>query len=263
MRACVAARKYLAAGWFRIHFAKTFVKNSPVTAAVRAGLCAQWSYRARAENEASYRFRGLETRLRASGIGGESRALAKRAIADEERHREACDQEAQRWGGAAQSHSPVCLPPPTTGETANRRLEFEVVTLCCIAETLNSIYLAEIVRSAVDQELKLRTRDILSDEVSHSRLGWFFLARSGADLAWLSAEMPRILRSAAHEELLESRNAAIVHEGYGLYAPGPLAALFRASVEEVVLPGLANHGLDPGPALAWLGLGVGPASSER
>lgn len=226
--------------------------NSAAAPTVRAGLRAQWSYRARAENEASQRFRGLRGRIHLQGIGGEVHALAGLAITDEERHRAACDEEAKRWGAARQHHKAVCLPAPKTGATPNRRLEFEVVTLCCIAETLNSIYLAEIVHSAKDLGLRARTREILKDEVGHARLGWFFLARTGADLRWLSEEMPRILRSTLHEEVLENGPAVVVDADYGLYERSKLAELFRASVEDVVLPGLADHGLDTAPAQAWL-----------
>lgn len=236
--------------------------SSGIAPAVRAGLCAQWSYRARAENEASQRFRGLQTRMHLQGIGGEAHALAGLAITDEERHRTACDQEARRWGAATQQHEPICMPAPKTGATPNRRLEFEVVTLCCIAETLNSIYLAEIVSSAKDLTLRARTREILKNEVGHARLGWFFLARGGANLHWLSEEMPRILRSTLHDEVLENGPAVVADADYGLYERSELAALFRAGVEDVVLPGLADHGLDTAPARAWLRSTIQPSAGQ-
>ncbi len=146
----------------------------------------------------------------------------------------------------------MCLPAPTTGATENRRLEFEVVTLCCIAETLNSVYLADTVRTAREPGLRTRTRAILKDEVNHAKLGWFFLARTGANLSWLSEDMPRILRATLHEELLESQTAHVADTAHGLYAGEELLAMFRASVEEVVLPGLEDAGLRVLPARQWL-----------
>ncbi len=233
--------------------------SDSVSPQIRAALGAQRAYRARAENEAVQRFRGLAARLRAHAVGSELCELAATAAEDEERHRHACDLEAQRWGADAHSFRPVHLPTPSTGESPRQKLEFEVITLCCVAESLNSIYLSEIVCDAEDEGLRERTRTILKDEVQHARLGWHFLKDTGADVSWLSDHMPRIFGATLHEELAGATGDttttgadSLTSKRHGIYSASQLLALWTASLREVVLPGLVDHGLDAAPALAWL-----------
>ena len=223
------------------------------TASVRQALVEQWRFRADSEAQAALRFRGLHRRLGAHGASQTVLELCERAIADERRHRDACAREAERWGGAPRADTALTeVAAPRIGDSPERRLQFEIATMCCVVESVNATYLAEIIRRATDPGIRERTRAILADEVWHARLGWLFLRESRADLSWMSPLLPSLLRSSTEDELWRSGSDEVVDESVGLLGRSTLQELLVATTTSVILPGLAHFGLDERPARRWL-----------
>ena len=117
-------------------------------------------------------------------------------------------------------------------------------------------------RSAKDPATRDAVRAILKDEVDHARLGWAHLMaeRERDQGEFLSAMMPAMLHDAVRgDELLSAARSsgdqrADTDESAALgYVPmATRLQLFAATVRDLVLPGLARAGLDPGPGAAWL-----------
>jgi hypothetical protein len=115
--------------------------------------------------------------------------------------------------------------------------------------------------AARDAGVRRAVREILKDEVTHSRLGWAHLAaeRASDHGAFVSDLLPNMLAGAASEGLF----APDEHEGKGeardeqLLLHGELSlstrrAIFVQTLTQVIFPGFAALGIETGPARAWL-----------
>src|SRR6185295_14842249 len=60
------------------------------------------------------------------------------------------------------------------------RLLWEMVSVCCIAETMNTSLMTRCLEVAKDEEIRTTLRELLRDEVRHARLGWAHLAAERA-----------------------------------------------------------------------------------
>src|SRR5262249_19202454 len=143
---------------------------------VREVVAATWAFRAKGEREAEDRF------LRLAGALGRVRAhetvrvLALRASSDEARHATLCTRLARAYGANIDEPPRESLPVDTEGLGAEDATLTEVVSLCCIAETLSVAALGAILEVTLAEDIQEVVRAILKDEVSHARLGWAHLA---------------------------------------------------------------------------------------
>ena len=224
----------------------------------RQELAARWAYRARLEHDAAARFRRLAGRLEAAGFDRELVAIAALAEEQEREHVRLCSELAARFG-----HAPV-LGEPVIGEVApagwglRDRVVYEVVAFCCVTETANASIVTASADDVDDNRVRRAVRRILADEVQHSRLGWRFLAThapTDAQRAWIGGYLPAMLRGAIRAEVFEPQiiiGDEVTMQKFGTL---PLAGRREALVtgmREVLLPGLAQYGVDTGPAAAVL-----------
>jgi hypothetical protein len=124
---------------------------------------------------------------------GADTALAKRMLADEERHARICVDVASRFAGRRLTAPPMRpyldpmrdLPLPV-------RATLRVVSTCCIGESFACAWVDESARTVTDPWLRDVLRKHLADEIQHARVGWSYLATL-RDRSALHEWVPRLI----------------------------------------------------------------------
>ena len=150
----------------------------------RAVVAAMWAFRARSENQAASRFARIAARLDALQAPAQLRALARRSIDDERRHRARCAALAERFGHAslaaelgdsneapAPEVAPSRLPNP-------RRLTYELVAFCCLTESINAALLTHSFAQTSEPDSRAAVREILAATSS----AWPTMPSTGSSL---------------------------------------------------------------------------------
>jgi hypothetical protein len=224
----------------------------------RARAARVWQTRQRFELVAAARFASLARRLEQEGASAPLLALARRAIADEQRHAARCAELAHHFGAPRLSAMPTPEAPRLGPKaTAKVTLLYELVAMSCITETLSTTLLGALVEQAEPGRPKDVMREILRDEVWHARLGWAYLAEVRCDGAQrlIAAYLPAMLAATVSDELFDAAEEppevqALIGVGQ---LPRPLRReIFAATVREVIFPGLARFGVDPRAGERWL-----------
>lgn len=216
-----------------------------------------WATRLHAELDAARRFRSLARALSTTGASDHLADMANEAHADELRHASICGELVEYFGGEPPVASPAAEAelspaPPNAPEWLVR----ELVAVSCITETLSTALLAELVRAARDEVCERAMRTILRDEVSHSRLGWAYLAEAhaagtpdhvgprlaGMLEASLGADFWRVEAPASFEAELA---------GVGQLPRADRQRVVLDTLDGVVFPGLELFGVDVGQGRAW------------
>ena len=239
-------------------------ESPPALDATQARFVANtWASRASSERAAALRFERLAKTLRASQAPQAVVDLAQRAVVDERRHIGLCDGLAAHFGWTGPPLPPgphAAIGPPQA--SANERLLYEMVSSCCLSETLNACMLRAILDRALSPMIRDTTRSILGDEVHHARLGWLYLEHARhADLGkYLGPLLPRMLQGLGVEHIGAPDPPG--RDGPSLAAWGELdqasrLAIFHAAMRDVVLPGLERAEVPTGQARSWLAATTG------
>lgn len=202
-------------------------------------------------------FTALADQLERADLGG-ARAEAVRAMADEERrHGELCAAAVEALGGEAVVEHGALPPVPRHDEVAPLEgLLRNVISVSCLSETVAVALIDAERRTAGPPALGRLLAGILADEVGHARFGWRLLGE-------LAPGLDAGLRGRLGDYLVVAFAGLVDYELSNLPArPAPSAAaealgvcdgvgaraLFLATVEEVIVPGLEAHGLAAGAA---------------
>ena len=225
----------------------------------RRELASRWAYRASLEHAAAARFRRLAARLEAVGFDHELVAIAALAETQEREHVRLCSEIAARFGEAPALPADPAVPEVAPSTWALRdRVVYEVVAFCCVTETANAAVVTAGADDVDDTQIRRAVRTILADEVQHARLGWRFLAThppTDAQLAWIGGYLPAMLRGTLRADLFEPQVVLGDEQTMQKYGTLPLAGrreVFVTGMREVLLPGLAELGVDTAPAAAFL-----------
>lgn len=215
-----------------------------------------WSFRARAEAEATLRFERLSERLVRLDATREVVQLARGAAVDERRHLGQCLELAAHFGATGK--------PPTIerldevgvpGLSAREQVLYELVASCCITETLSAAALLEMRDHASSERVADTVHAILRDEIRHSRLGWAHLAaeqRRGVG-EMLATFLPSMLASAVGGVFEEvGSDPSVSAAGLGVLPHAARRRVAVSTLEAVVLPGLAHLGVETHAAERWL-----------
>jgi hypothetical protein len=225
----------------------------------RAELASRWAYRAELEQLAAARFERLAGQMAATGCDAELVAIAREAAVQERTHVRLCGELAERFGGrvARVAGEPAEIAP--AGLAPRDRVIYEVVAFCCVTETANAAVVTAGADDIDDAAVRRAIRTILADEVQHSRLGWRFLAThelADAQRAWLGGYLPHMLRGTVRDELFGDPPTVVgderAMERYGTLPVAGRRRAFLDGMREVLLPGLALHGIDIAPGAAFL-----------
>ena len=235
--------------------------NAGSDSAARARAIRVWSARRKAELEASLRFEHLAIRLSEQAASAMVTGMAAEAARDEMRHADRCAELAVHFGGAPSATPAV----PKLRRVAPRELAppeallYEIVALCCVTETLSTALLGALVEAARDSFAKETMREILRDEVRHSRLGWAFLAeaqaRPGRDV--IGPHLAGMIEATLGSELFDSQPSdptASLLAGLGELERRARERIARECFEHVIFPGLEQFGIEVSRGRQWLSL---------
>jgi hypothetical protein len=220
--------------------------------------------RASGERAAALRFERLEHTLRAANAPADVVALAQRTVADECRHIGLCDELAAHFGWTRPPLPPTPHQPIGPADRSpNDRLLYELVSACCLNETLNACMLRAVLDRVRAPLIRKTVQTILSDEVHHARLGWTYLqhAREQGQGDFLVPMLPLMLRGAG-VELIDTPDAPGRDEAqladWGELGHSARLAVFHAAMRDIVWPGFERVGIATDIATRWLAEHVPP-----
>ena len=231
--------------------------RNELSQSLRRAVAEAWSFRWEVELEAELRFNRLAQRLARIGALPVVVELAARASSDERRHAALCGELAVEYGADSvpSGVSAREISPPALDE--RDRVLYEVVAACCVTETESVSVLTTLVNSVRGGRMQDILRELLRDEVSHSRLGWAHLAHQSAqrNVHVLDTLIPNMLEGSVAPGLFQAAREEL--ESPELLAHGVLPhsmkrAVFTTTLLDVVFPGLESLGVHAGPAHRWL-----------
>ena len=226
------------------------------TPAVREAVAGTWAFRATGEREAEDRFRRLARTLDRLGADESVRAMAHEAADDERRHSHLCAELAFSYGVTVELGARVSTPVGAPGLGLAACTLAEVVSLCCIAETLSVAALGKIREATVASDISTVVHELLKDEVKHARLGWAHLRveveRGRA--AFLADLLPGMMVAGIPADLFNDEAEVTTEEAlaFGQLPRACRAEVFRETFEAVIFPGFEAAGVDTAAARAWL-----------
>ncbi|MFT4980005.1 MAG: hypothetical protein ACI8S6_005917 [Myxococcota bacterium] len=217
-----------------------------------------WTGRMINEHESHHVFLALARRLEAAGVDAEEVARC-RTFADEERtHGVLCGAVVEALGGQAVASVPDAGEMPDhVGVDATEALLRDLLSICCLSETAAVALIgAERLELPEGALRELLTR-IWADECGHANFGWRLLPELLPDDPAMKARLTDYLAHAllhleAHELThIPPRPAPAGGTALGLCSGVDGRHLLYATIEQIILPGLAAHGLDA--TAAWAG----------
>lgn len=220
-----------------------------------------WRERAWQEHLAVGAFAILTTELAADGCDNAILERVARAASDEVRHARICQRMANALLGAdatpARARGLPNVPRYAGTEPADRAL-YHVVEMCCLSETVTGVCFTEMLARASDRTAHAVLESLLADEIDHGRVGWAYLAARRAEqrLGDLSRELPKMLERVFRPLLVppalppEADDPAL--EAFGWLGPRALREQVKESLNDVILPGFEELGVDLGPSQGTL-----------
>lgn len=215
----------------------------------RGAMARHWRRRAWSEGQVAEAFATLHAGLVEVGAAAPVTELIGRARADEVRHSGVCAALAAVYAGtsiAAPAGPPAGLPR-FTDEPRATEVMLQAVGMCCVSETLATVWLSASLEVARTPLARAANREHLAEEVGHARAGWAHLATATSEQrAAVQRRLAAFVRVGVQEWLAAGEDLPV---GTGLAEHGVLtlaehrAAILRG-VREVVLPGFAALGLD-------------------
>jgi hypothetical protein len=223
-----------------------------ITARVRE----TWSFRTRAEMEATARFARMAKELAEVGAQAVVVQGAADAAEDEARHRDLCAVIARRFGDTDPTNYRPSYQRIGRADDPRDRLLWEMVAVC-MSETINTALLSRCQEVAKDPEIKRTTNELLKDEVNHARLGWAHLAaeRAAGRGAFLGDILPLMLEASVEPGFLEGKLEQPWTDAMYDYGELPLKELLQIyfeTMDEVILRGMDAMGIDTSKGRAWL-----------
>jgi hypothetical protein len=216
-----------------------------------------WLGLARGEYGAIGLFSRLASGLTAVGAPFDFVHAVTQACTDETRHAELCLRMAGLCGQGAVEltfERGDLAVPPLRGEEV---LDGTMIESVALSETLATALLTACQRRATDRLSKALLTALVSDEVHHARLGWYYLANRAAQ--WSRAERQRLADRAAEAVLAVEREfwvgrdaprgASTAARSLGILDSKAQRAVIRDVMENEILPGLDALGL--GASRAW------------
>ncbi len=233
-------------------------KAELLTDPVRRLVAEAWTFRRQVELDAELRFARLAEQLAQLGAPEALVSLAGRAAEDERRHAGMCELLARAYGQEDMPPAPLAVEEVAPmGMPLRERVLYEVVAACCITETESTAVLTTLLVPDGAPRVRSVLRDILRDEVAHSRLGWAWLSHEQAEgtVGFLSRHVPSMLEGSASPRLFapgtpEEENPALLK--HGVLPHTRKRETFVRALRDVVFPGLERFGVDTAPARAWV-----------
>ncbi len=118
---------------------------------------------------------------------------------------------------------------------------------CAISETIASAFLSRSFEQAQSELSHAVSRELLEDEVDHSRIGWALLAgmskREQEELAMMLPQLVRIVRGTWLNAAKKTGDDLPM--GHGCLRGAELMTVIDGAFQDLVIPGLSYVGIDP------------------
>lgn len=228
--------------------AATDVASGKLEPEARRAVGQLWARRAEGELGAAATFSGLHRDCLAFGSSATITELTARAALDEHFHGALSLMMAEHYLGAP-------VPPPAPRHDA---LRFESCAAdvapalrfllhCALNETIAVAYLRQCLREARSVLIRAAVRELLQDEIAHSRVGWAYVAAVAgqpAIRASFDRELPALLAMVS-SAWCEPNEGVPCPPGHGGLSDASTHALTEETLQTLVLPGLARFGVEP------------------
>lgn len=206
-----------------------------------------WARRADGELGSAATFAGLHRDCLAMGLDANVTQLTARAIDDERFHCELSLLMAEHYLDS-RVPSPAAPADPLRFETCAGEVApaLRFLLHCALNETIAVAYLRQCRREGASLLVRAAVRELLHDEIDHSRVGWAFVAASGNQPAVRDSfcrELPALL--ALVSEAWCKPEATEYPAGHGALKEAGTRAVTHEALQKVVLPGLARFGIEP------------------
>ncbi|MCO4743387.1 MAG: hypothetical protein KC912_01275 [Proteobacteria bacterium] len=214
-----------------------------------------WAARARFELDAEQHFRRLSRGLAEVGAPARLVDLAAKSAEDEARHSLLAGELAERFGARPPNRAHIPTSPAPAHLEARERVLYESVALCAVMESLSALLLRKMRSLAEDEQVRSTLHAILTDEITHSRIGWghlVFEAKRG-DIDFLAPYIPVMLAGTVHDEIFVTAEGDRGHElePWGGLGRAQRRACFEEACGHLILPGLSLVGIDVTEGRAW------------
>ncbi len=218
-----------------------------------------WLGLAQGEYGAVGLFAKIATAMTAAGAPFDLVYAATVASADETRHAEYALRMASLSHGkeATLSLDAAAFETHLAPIASDEELDLTLVNAVAISETLATALLTACQRRASERLSRSLLTAVLSDEVHHARLGWYYLAHRASQ--WTTAERQRLADAAAEvvvrveEEFWMGRdaprNASAGARALGVLDSKSQRTVIRDVMENEIVPGLDALGF--GASRAW------------
>ncbi len=217
-----------------------------------------WRRRMVHEHQSAAVFARLLPQLMAAAATLEHKTTVLRMAMDELRHASLCAGVVSLLGGEPEAEAELRtepLPEHEDGDAVEACLR-NVLFVGCLSETVSIALLTEERELTREPVIERVVAQLAADEVLHAKLGWSYLAATWPALSAeaktrMGAYLPvafRYLREKMHGAMPLGRariEGALKDEleALGVMSSEEGRALFAATVEEVILPRLEDHGL--------------------
>ncbi|MFT5679901.1 MAG: hypothetical protein ACI8RZ_000806 [Myxococcota bacterium] len=238
------------------HAARAAAPSLQASGGLREIAVTTWTGRMINEHESHHVFLALAARLAAVGVDPEEVARCL-AFADEERtHGVLCGAVVEALGGTALASVPDAgAMPEHAGVEPLEALLRDLLSICCLSETVAVALIGAERLELPEGALRELLTQIYADECGHANFGWRLLPELLPDDEAMKARLSDYLAHAllhleAHELThIPARPAPVGGAALGLCSGLDGRRLLTATIEQVILPGLAAHGLDA--TAAW------------
>lgn len=205
-----------------------------------------WAMRESVEWEAREQFHHVSEWLKAQGPEHHKLHLMAQQCSEEEmRHAKLCQK--------LLTLSPTSVPlrkPESSGLlgpenlSISKRVLYTAAALSCVTETLSTALLLEMNKTAEPGLFQSVIKEILEDEIGHSKIGWALLQHFGEShsLSWLSEYIPEMLRTSFNLENSIPLNQDLSY--WGILDNSTVREIFFSTTREVIIPGLKIFGVE-------------------
>lgn len=226
-----------------------------------------WLARAATEARVAGSFEVIHRALMALRAEATLTDLAHRAIDDEHRHAEMCRVVASRFAGRPlEQPAPLPLVIPKHREASDElRHSLHVIGQCAMNETFASAFLEACVDRTSAPLARAATRELLSDEIDHARLGWAHIAtlstRKRREVEpWLLHMTKANLKMWRETPRPHSGDATLIAHGAPL--PAQIEDALRSALVDLIIPGFLALGFDTAPLQSWAQAGAPTADAS-
>jgi len=230
------------------------LRPTQLTGRQRTTIGSTWLHRAKEETKAAFRYATLARSLAAHNAPDDILELCLRSAQDEAVHAKVCIELAQEFlGRSVDPIQKVEEDPSMMPDYSKEQLIGEIVQTCCLNETWNATLLGYIYQRSEWPSIKAAARQLLGDEIWHSRLGWAYLNTVSAvsSLSWLSGNIVSMLKTSGAIEILADETGDEL-ESYGEVSGETRRRLFSETFRDVISPGLETVGVCTADAKAWI-----------